>query len=44
MEALSKLLVKAQDLHFIEGISLGSGNEHVGVTHLFFANDSLIFS
>lgn len=44
MKAFSKLIAKAEEGGFIRGVKLeGRGGEGVQVSHLLFANDTLLF-
>lgn len=43
MESLNGLLVRANNLLLLRGVSVGRGDNSMVVTHLFFADDTLIF-
>lgn len=43
MEAFNKLLNRAQEQHLIRGVSVGRSGVSTKISHLFFANDTLIF-
>lgn len=43
MEVFNKLLLNARDLKLVEGTVLESNSKKFEVTHIFFADDSLIF-
>lgn len=42
LEALNKLLLRAREVGLFRGLCIGKGEERVEVTHLFFANDTLL--
>lgn len=43
MEALHKLIEKAKELQFLKGVTISIRNKTIEISHLFFANDTLIF-
>lgn len=43
MEALNKFIKKAKDLWLLRGISVGNFGKQIEITHIFFADDTLIF-
>lgn len=43
MEALHKLLSRVRETSLFKGLSVGRGDGRMEITHLFFANDTLIF-
>lgn len=43
MEAFNGLLSRALELLLIRGINIGRGDNSIEFSHLFFANDTLIF-
>lgn len=42
MEAFSRLLERAREVNLIKGVNVGRGDSRVEISHLFFANDTLI--
>lgn len=43
MESFSRLLERAKELHVITRVMLGNENSKIEVSHLFFADDGIIF-
>lgn len=43
MKALNGLMIKAKDLQLVREVSVGRGDNTVEISHLFFADDTLIF-
>lgn len=43
MEALNGLLSRAKEMNLLRGVSVGSRNNAIEVSHIFFADDTLIF-
>lgn len=42
-EILNRLLEKAREKNLLKGVELGRGDQNVDISHLFFADDILIF-
>ena len=43
MKALSSLLVRAREGGFLSGFKVGGGGEGEEISHLLFANDTIVF-
>lgn len=43
MEGLNGFICKAKKLQLLKGVSVGRRNSSIDVSHLFFADDTLIF-
>lgn len=43
MKAFNRLIEKAGELKLLNGVAVGRGEESVKISHLFFADDTLIF-
>lgn len=44
MEALHKLIERAKEVGLVRGIQIGRAGKQIEISHLFFADDNLIFS
>lgn len=44
MEALNELMYRARDLELIRGVTVRRGDNKMEISHLFFADDTLLFS
>lgn len=43
MEALNRIITKVREHNLFQGLLVGKGNRREEVTHLFFADDVLLF-